>query len=74
MNETRLRSFVKSSTIVIVEVGSTTAIAYFITKNERQSLGIGLIDCVINIGLHFIFERCWDRIQWGYIKPVNPSV
>ena len=43
----------------IIGIALTILIAYIITGSINEALGIGIIDHVIKIILHFMFERTW---------------
>ena len=48
----------------------TTALIFFILSNEwKVSLGAGLADAIVKMGLYFLHERLWNHIEYGRPKP-----
>ena len=66
VNETRKRSLLKATCWRGLEIGATTALLYFWGKLEPQiALGLAIVCESACFGLHFGFERLWNRTQWG---------
>lgn len=75
MNETRIRSFLKAFSFRLIEIGVDTGlILVAFTHLERIAERIGLTNAAlilavllegICLGLHYLFERLWNRSQWG---------
>ncbi len=70
--ESHVRSITKAVTYRIFGSASTALIVFFFTKNASASLGAGVIDSVVKIGLYFVHERVWDMVPLGRPK-VPPS-
>ena len=71
--ESHARSIVKAVTYRVFGSASTALIVFFFTKNAGASLGAGLADSVIKIGLYFLHERVWDYISFGRPKVHPPE-
>jgi adenylylsulfate kinase len=67
--ETQSRSLVKAVSYRILGSLSTAGIFFVLTGKLTMSLGAGALDMVLKIGLYFLHERVWDRIQYGRPKP-----
>ena len=67
-NETITRSFVKSFIWRGIATASTFTIAYVVDKNVNSAIKISLLDCSINFILHFIYDRGFSNLKWGYIS------
>jgi len=68
IHETRRRSLVKAVSYRVIEVlVDTLILSFFVELQVAFWLAVGLEGiCLL---LHYIFERGFDRIQWGrYIK------
>jgi uncharacterized membrane protein len=40
-----------------------------VTGDLKISIGAGLLDSVLKIGLYFLHERIWNHIGFGRAKP-----
>jgi uncharacterized membrane protein len=67
--ETHVRSLAKAISYRILGSLSTAAIFFLLTGKATMSIGAGLLDMVIKIGLYFLHERLWNHIQFGRPKP-----
>lgn len=65
--ETIYRSLIKALIWRGIATASTFTIAYFIDNNVDSAIKISLLDCSINFSLHFIYERGFTKLKWGYI-------
>jgi len=68
-SESACRSCVKSVVLVALETGTTVVISYIVTNNLKTALTIGVVDSLIDLGVHIGYERVWSYIKWGYVKP-----
>jgi len=62
--ETRLRSLLKAVSFRLIEIAVDTAIlSIFVHVGLALGLAIGLeLTCFV---LHFLFERIWNKIDYG---------
>ena len=67
--ESTCRSCVKSVILVALETGTTIVISYIVTNNLKAAFTIGVVDSLIDLGVHVGYERVWSRIKWGYVNP-----
>lgn len=65
MNDTSLRSVVKTLTWRFVGTLSTGIIAFILTTDVAASTAIASVQLVANTALYFIHERVWNVISWG---------
>ena len=71
--ESHARSIAKAVTYRVFGSASTALIVFFFTKSAGASLGAGIADSVIKIGLYFVHERAWDYIGFGRPKQHSPD-
>jgi adenylylsulfate kinase len=64
-SESHYRSIVKAVSYRILGSASTALIFYVLTGKGSLSLGAGALDMVLKIGVYFVHERIWDRINFG---------
>jgi adenylylsulfate kinase len=72
--ESHLRSILKG---VSWRVGGTTVtivVAWILTKNINLSAKIGLIETVLKIGVFYVHERIWIRLNIGKKEPVDYQI
>lgn len=64
--ETKLRSFLKAVSFRLIEITVDTIIlSFFVTPPVAFGLSVTLeLICLL---LHFVFERIWNKIQYGRI-------
>lgn len=63
--ETVYRSVLKSLTYRIIAGITTSLIAWGITGRFQIAVAIGLGDAVIKIGVFYLHERIWNRVNLG---------
>jgi adenylylsulfate kinase len=72
--ESHLRSILKG---ISWRVGGTTVtilVAWILTKNINLSAKIGLIETVLKIGVFYVHERIWIRLNIGKKEPVDYQI
>jgi len=69
--ETNKRSIVKGITWRVVATTTTIAIVYFFFDRLDLAIAAGMIETVLKVGLYWIHERAWFKIQWGR-KKIDP--
>jgi adenylylsulfate kinase len=63
--ESHYRSIVKAVSYRILGSSTTALIFYVLTGKGSLSVGAGLLDMVLKIGVYFIHERIWNHINFG---------
>jgi uncharacterized membrane protein len=63
--ESRLRSLIKSLVYRVLSVIGTGLLTWFITGDVGKTITITLAIQVFLVILYYVFERLWDRIDWG---------
>ena len=43
----------------------TVAVAYLVLGDAGEALSIGVVTNVVKTGTYFLYERAWDRVDWG---------
>lgn len=67
--DTHARSLAKAVSYRLLGSITTALIFYVLSGKLSLSLGAGALDMVAKIGLYFLHERVWARIQFGRSKP-----
>ena len=65
IRESQSRSIAKAVSYRILGSATTAIIVYLVTGKPALSVGVGAADIVLKIGVYFIHERIWDRINYG---------
>ena len=65
VNETRKRSLLKAISFRVIEVGIDTWILSYFIDDNRIAFGLAVAIELLCMGLHFVFERVWNRIDYG---------
>lgn len=63
--ESHYRSIVKAISYRILGSATTAGIFYFLTGKGSLSLGAGVLDMVLKLGVYFVHERIWNHINFG---------
>lgn len=61
----RRRHLAKAVSYRVFGTVGTAAAAYVVTGNIEIGATIGVLDSAIKIGLYYMHERAWHRIEWG---------
>ena len=64
-HETHHRSIAKAIVWRIISTIVTILIILIVTREPYISVGIGLLDALISLGLYYCHERAWQGIKWG---------
>jgi len=72
-HETHTRSLGKAISWRILGTFATSLLVFLFTRKLVLSLAVGLVEFVSKIGLFWVHERVWDRIQLGK-RQVQPVV
>jgi adenylylsulfate kinase len=71
--ESHYRSIVKAVSYRILGSSTTALIFYVLTGKGSLSVGAGLLDMVLKIGVYFIHERIWNHINFGRSTKAAPE-
>ena len=71
--DTNKRSIVKGISWRVVATTTTIAIVYFFFDRLDLAIAAGMIETVLKVGLYWVHERAWFKVQWGRkkIEPFN---
>ena len=67
--ESRARSIAKAVSYRILGSASTGIIFFVLTGKGTLSVGAGVLDMILKIGVYFVHERLWNHIAFGRPKP-----
>jgi len=59
------RSLVKTISWRVVGTIDTVLISWLIIGAIELAFSIGMVELVTKMGLYFIHERVWNKINWG---------
>ncbi|MFC1988917.1 DUF2061 domain-containing protein [Chloroflexota bacterium] len=59
------RSIVKSVVYRLLSLSGTLILSWIITRDISETISITLAIQVFLIVLYFLYERFWNRVQWG---------
>ncbi len=62
------RSCLKAIFWRFIALGTTMTISYILLGDISTASKIGFADMVIKFIIHYIYERIWSKIKWGYKK------
>ena len=68
MSEKSYRSIAKSISWRTIGTIDTMVIAYVITGKPGLALSIGGVEVFTKMGLYYLHERTWNKINFGRIK------
>ncbi|MBA4410213.1 MAG: DUF2061 domain-containing protein [Bacteroidota bacterium] len=68
MSEKSYRSIVKSVSWRTIGTLDTIVISLIITGKLDMAIAIGGVEVFTKMGLYFLHERTWNRINFGRIK------
>jgi adenylylsulfate kinase len=71
--ESHYRSIVKAVSYRILGSSTTAIIFYVLTGKGSLSVGAGILDMVLKIGVYFIHERIWNHINFGRTSKPAPE-
>ena len=64
--ETYKRSIVKAVVWRVICIIQTIAVAYWLFDDMEIATTMGLVDNAIKFVIHYIYERLFSKISWGY--------
>lgn len=59
------RAVAKTAGYRLFMVLVTVAIAFLFVRSTAEALSIGLATNAVKTGTYFVYERAWDRVDWG---------
>jgi adenylylsulfate kinase len=71
--ESHARSVAKAMSYRALGTLGTMAVVYLYTGRLELTFAVGGLDVVCKIGLFFLHERLWSKVNWGK-KQIEPSV
>ena len=69
--ETRKRTIAKALSWRLLATTVTAVIVLIVTDEVRVAATVGILDTFIKLGVYYIHERSWLRIQYG--KAAQPE-
>ena len=66
ITELKTRSCIKAIGWRGIALGTTMSISYFYLGDITLATKIGVVDMGIKFIVHYIYERIWANIKWGY--------
>lgn len=67
--ESHVRSLAKAATYRVTGTIVTVVIAWLVTGKPVLSIGIGLFDSAVKVGVFYLHERIWNGSSFGRAKP-----
>ncbi len=67
--DSHARSIAKAVSYRLLGSTSTALIFFILSGQVTLSIGAGVLDMLAKIGLYFLHERLWNRIEFGRPKP-----
>ncbi len=66
IKETFKRTVVKTLIWRVIAILTTIILAVLLYNDLQKAATLGLADNIIKLVIHFIFERIWNKILWGF--------
>lgn len=67
--EKHYRSVVKAISWRATGTLDTILISWLITGHLKWAFSIGFVELFTKVGLYYMHERVWDRLDFGRVKP-----
>lgn len=67
-HQRRSRALVKTVLYRLLMVVVTVVVALLVTGDLVASLNIGIAANLVKMVLYYVYERVWDRVEWGLVK------
>lgn len=71
--DSNVRSIAKAVSYRLLGSIATALVVLLFSGNLKLSVGTGLVDMVVKIGLYFLHERIWNLIPYGRQRPSSPE-
>jgi len=65
MQDTFLRSIIKTISWRLTGSGATFLVSYIISHDFTMASTIAIVQLTVNTLLYYIHERIWNRVSWG---------
>ena len=66
IQETFKRTVVKTLIWRVIAILTTIILAVLLYNDLQKAATLGLADYIFKLVIHFIFERIWNKILWGF--------
>jgi len=66
IKETFKRTVVKTLIWRVIAIASTIILAGILYNDLQKAATLGIADNLIKLVIHFVFERIWSKILWGF--------
>lgn len=63
--ETKTRTIIKAIIWRVIATFITWGTVYYYTRKLSESIELTIVAAVIGITVYYIYERIWNRVQWG---------
>lgn len=63
--DSKRRSVAKAISWRILATIITTLVVYWSTGELKFAMEIGLIDTTVKLGVYFLHERTWNKVEYG---------
>jgi uncharacterized membrane protein len=63
------RSLMKAISYRITGTLGTIFVSLLVTGQMKLALSIGIVELFAKIGIYYLHERIWNRINYGRLKP-----
>lgn len=61
----RSRALVKTLLYRVLMICVTVSVAFAVTGDAVAALNIGIVANLVKTVTYYVYERAWDRIDWG---------
>lgn len=65
--ETKFRTITKGIVLRIIVFTIITFAVFLITDSYTEGIEVGFLDIGIELFVHYVYERIWQRIGWGIV-------
>lgn len=63
--DSQARSVIKAVGYRILLIISNGIVVYSVTKRIDITLGVSLLTTMLNTAIYYLYERFWNKINWG---------
>ena len=69
--ETKFRTITKGIVLRIIVFTIITFAVFLITDSYTEGIEVGFLDIGIELFVHYVYERIWQRIGWGIVIKIR---
>ncbi len=69
MSDKAHRSLIKAISWRVTGTIDTILVSFLVTGKIKLAVSIGFVELFTKIGLYYVHERIWNKIQFGRAKP-----